>query len=389
MPHEVRDLAVKAVTRGPAHHYFGYYDKFPWDATGRYMLALETTFIDRTQSPNDVAVIGRIDLQNDCRWEPVAETRAWNWQQGTMLHWLPTAPDRCIIHNDRGDTFFSVIRDLKTGKTRRLPRPIYALSPDGKQAVTLNFARVHRTRPGYGYCGLPDLWENEIHPANDGIYWMDVATGENKLIISLAQIVKIQHNDTMDGVTHWFNHLQFNTDGTRFLFLHRWRAADGKRWFTQMFTANHDGSDICCVADHGMVSHFDWRDPNHILAWAHHNEMGNHFYLYTDQSDEIQIVGKDTLTSDGHCSYSPDRRWILNDTYPAREDRTRTLMLYRPADDRRVDIGRFFAPPQYDGEIRCDLHPRWSRDGKYVCFDSIHEGMRQMYVIDVAEIVEG
>jgi hypothetical protein len=52
-----------------------------------------------------------------------------------------------------------------------------------------------------------------------------------------------------------------------------------------------------------------------------------------------------------------------------------------------VDIGRFFAPRELYEEIRCDLHPRWSRDGTQVCIDSAHEGSRQMHVLDVAEIV--
>jgi len=97
-------------------------------------------------------------------------------------------------------------------------------------------------------------------------------------------------------------------------------------------------------------------------------------------------VGEGVLTSDGHCSYSPDGRWILTDTYPDRE-RLRTLILYRPSDGSRVDIGRFFSPRELDGEIRCDLHPRWSRDGQKICFDSVHEGHRQIYVVDVSEIV--
>ncbi|MBC7289368.1 MAG: hypothetical protein H5T86_15270, partial [Armatimonadetes bacterium] len=51
-------------------------------------------------------------------------------------------------------------------------------------------------------------------------------------------------------------------------------------------------------------------------------------------------------------------------------------------------IGRFFSPPELSGEIRCDLHPRWNRAGDKVCIDSAHTGVRQMYVLDVADIVQ-
>jgi len=37
---------VCSLTRGPRRHFFGYYDKCPWDSTGRYALALETDFAD-------------------------------------------------------------------------------------------------------------------------------------------------------------------------------------------------------------------------------------------------------------------------------------------------------------------------------------------------------
>lgn len=389
MTAESRELEARPMTHGPNHHFFGYYDKFPWDSTGRYHVALETTFIDRPPTADDTATIGLIDTADGDSWKPLAVTHAWNWQQGTMLHWLPTAPDRWIIYNDReGDHFISVKLDVRTGEKRKLPRPIYAISRNGRQAVSLNFARVHRNRPGYGYAGAPDRWKDDPCPAEDGIYWMDLETGENRLIISLAQIVKVRHNETMDGVQHWFNHLQFNHDGTRFLFLHRWRSADQKRWYTQMFTANPDGTGIHCAADDGMTSHFDWRSSTQILAWARQKAIGDRFFLFTDKTNRCEVVGEGTLTMDGHCSYSPDGQWILNDTYPDRTDRKRTLMLFRPADGRRVDIGRFYAPPQLDGEIRCDLHPRWSRDGRSVSFDSVHEGHRQVYVIDVSEVVK-
>ncbi len=78
--HEVHELPARAITRGPNHHFFGYYDMLQWDATGHYMLGLETTFVDRPPQPEAPAVIGLIDVENDSRWGPLAETYAWNWQ---------------------------------------------------------------------------------------------------------------------------------------------------------------------------------------------------------------------------------------------------------------------------------------------------------------------
>jgi hypothetical protein len=97
-------------------------------------------------------------------------------------------------------------------------------------------------------------------------------------------------------------------------------------------------------------------------------------------------VAVDTVRADGHCNFSPDRRFFVNDTYPNR-DRLRTLMLVRWDDESVIDIGRFLAPAELDGEHRCDLHPRWFRHGLTVCFDSVHEGYRGIYAIDVAAVV--
>ena len=46
-------------------------------------------------------------------------------------------------------------------------------------------------------------------------------------------------------------------------------------------------------------------------------------------------LGEGRLTVDGHCSFSPDRNWVLNDTYPDRHD-MRTLMLVRYRDQQRT-----------------------------------------------------
>ncbi|MFW6189996.1 MAG: hypothetical protein ACOC7T_06135 [Planctomycetota bacterium] len=388
MTHQTASPPVRRLTRPPHHHFFGYYDKSPWDPSGRYVLGMRADFRDRPPTAEDAATIGMIDTQRDDRWEAVAQTRSWNWQQGCMLQWLPGAEEHLIVYNARqGDRAVGVVMDAFSGEERVLPRPVYDVSPTGRVAASVSFARIADTRPGYGYYGLEDPFREQEAPEADGIHLMDLQSGEFRLAVSLARVAAIRHQQGMDGAKHWINHVQFAPDGSRFAFLHRWREG-GDHWRTRLFTADPDGADLRCLADDGVVSHYDWRDPDHVLAWARQEGRGDRFFLFTDGAGQAEIVGEGILEGDGHCSWSPDRRWILTDTYPGDEN-MRTLILYRPDERRRIDVGRFHSPPELSGEVRCDLHPRWSRDGRSVCFDSAHECSRQMYVADVSQIVGG
>ena len=63
------------------------------------------------------------------------------------------------------------------------------------------------------------------------------------------------------------------------------------------------------------------------------------------------------------------------------------LMLYRPRDGKLVVIAELYQEQPKETQLRGDLHPRWSRDGKYLCIDSKCSGQRQMYLFDISEIV--
>src|SRR3954447_24198204 len=72
-------VPARAVTRGPKHHWFGYYDKTPWDLTGRYLLANENDFCDRQPEPGEQITVGMVDLKDGDRFVPLAKTAAWCW----------------------------------------------------------------------------------------------------------------------------------------------------------------------------------------------------------------------------------------------------------------------------------------------------------------------
>ena len=380
--------AVRAITRGPKFHWFGYYDKLEFDPSSRYVLGMEAGFENRTPEPEDVIRVGVVNLGRDDEWTGLGESRAWCWQQGCMLQWLPGSQSEVIWNDREGDHFVSHILDIKSRKRRTLPGPIYALSPDGNWSLAPDFRRLHDMRPGYGYAGIPDPNAGVRMPEDAGIWRMNLKTGKQELIVPFAAMRKFPYRqgDWKDA-KHWFNHLLFSPDGTRFSFLHRW-SVPGASFTTRMFTAKPDGTDLYELDPNGRTSHYIWRDPQHILAWAYHPSHGERFYVFEDRTERVEVIGPAVMPVNGHCTYLPGNRWILNDTYPDKEG-DQNPYLYHVASGQRFPLGHFRVPvKQYRGEWRCDTHPRFSPDGKKVVIDSVHGGNgRQLYLIDVSGIV--
>lgn len=225
------------------------------------------------------------------------------------------------------------------------------------------------------------------HPDDDGIWLLDLKRDNAELIISLDHIRKSFYMNSMDNTPGWFNHLLFSPDSRRFAFFHRWRIwrKDGQKGHvTHMFTADIDGNEIYPLNLDEMTSHYTWVDNSRIIAYANQLSSGNQYYLFSDKSDKTEIIAPNLFPGDGHCSYSPDGRWMLTDCYPG-QDEFRRLYLYELKSHVAYEIGCFYSVPSYPMPTRCDLHPRWSRDGCKICFDSTHEGTRQVYEIDLID----
>ncbi len=391
-------VAVKQITDAPGYHWFAYYDKLQCDPSGRYVLSMQTSFEHRSPLPEDTIIIGIVDLKNNCKWIELGSSRAWGWQQGCQLQFIPGSKNEVLWNDREGDKFVCRIVNIETGERRTIPMPIYAVSPNGEWAVTTDYRRVNDTRPGYGYAGIPDPYANELAPDSSGIWKVDLKTGEAKLLISIAQVARMANSydtETKDA-KHWFNHLLVNPDGTRFIFLHRWRYPDAERtakylevggWGTRMLTASMDGSDIRIIDPYNYTSHFIWKDKNHILAWTELPEQGEGFFLFKDSViPEITHIGKGVMTRNGHCTYLPHNTdWIVNDTYPD-ENQLQSVYIYHEPTNKRYPLAELYSPELYAGEWRCDTHPRTTPDGKAVIVDSPNYNGRQLYMLSISDI---
>jgi hypothetical protein len=401
----VRPAAARAVTHGKPH-FFGYYDKTPWSADERVLLAGETDFQDRPPTENDTLRLGIVDPERAV-FDDFAQTRAWSWQQGTMLQWLPTGE---VVFNDR-DTegvVRGVVLNLSTGSRRELERSVYAVSPNGRDAVGLNFHRIQTTRPGYGYPTGELLPPPRWAPNDDGIWRIDLRTGRSDLILSLAELLDFDCDERARESVNYINHAVFNTDGSRLCFFHLWNTPywlyeHTLRWCTMA----PDGTDLRVLDPYSLASHFAWRNQHEILGWAfwahdrhvfttpyekwyeHQDPRGpvrGAYWLLDDRNHDATLFAPGLLPHDGHMSWSPNGTWLVTDEYsvlPGNDGWT-PLLLYDVENARRYEIGRFREP--LGDELRCDLHARWNRTGTHICVDSAHDGTRQLYVIDVSDI---
>ena len=362
-------------------YFFGYYDKSPWDATGRYMICMRAKDTWSVPDPLDAADIMLIDTEDNNSIRKVATTHTWNVQQGCMAQWLGPDFSNRILYNDlREGKYCSVTLDINTGEERVLPLPAYTVSADGKTALSLDFSRLHSLRLGYGYAALPESTKDVALPDTTAIWKMDIETGEVTELLKYTDFAKFQPRSEMqeEGSVHKVNHLMLSPNGKRFMILYRWFC--GQRKYTRLITCNVDGTDMYVLSDDDMVSHCYWKNDEEIIAFERKKEFGPGYYLMKDKTQEWKHLWGQ-LSNDGHPSYSPmESDLVVFDTYPNRA-RVQEVKIAKDTDPEPRTIAKVFAPFRYDNDTRCDLHPRWSIDGKKICFDSTFEGRKGLYII--------
>ncbi len=400
------ELPVKKLTSGEKQQWFGYYDKWQVDVSGQYVLGNEVDLFFRSPKPDDVLKVGLIDLENDNQWQEIGQSSAWGWQQGCMLQWVPGSKEEVIWNARLEDQFVSIIHNIRTGKRRILPNPVYTLSPDGKFGFGVDFGRLQFFRPGYGYATKMSSVPEKA-PDDTGIYRMDLQSGDTDLILSYADVAAIDRplGSVADNY-HWINHLLVSPSGKKLIFLNRSRPyptpeeyakAVGRKlrgdekYVTRAITVDTDGSNLYPLNDSGIFSHFIWEGDEKITAWAKPEDKDQAaFYVFQDKSKKYEIIGEKEMARNGHNTYVPNTNyeWILNDSYPVGKERIQELYLFHVPTKRKVVLGKFHEPAKFTGEWRCDLHPRCNQQGTMVFFDSTHEGgKRQMYAIDIAELI--
>lgn len=356
-----------------AHIYCGYYDVTPFNKDNSKLLALRV--VGKNISPHDSNIKAEIGYYNldYAQFIKIAETTAWNWQQGCRLQWLSQTTDTIIYNDFRNNSFVSIARSLKENTNERIyERPIYALRKDGLLALSLDFTRLHRYRRGYGYHNMPAP-ENSA-PDNDGLWQMDMKSGASKLLVSLLQIAAFMPQENMFGAYHYLNHLQWAPDGETIVFFHLWYS-NGKKKNSRLMILR-DGI-LSKLQAPIRPSHTGWSQDGSLLLTGLKSGSKNTYHLFQDMLEEgLEIP----ITVDGHPSFINEQAFI-SDTYP--NAMGHQSLYVSDLRGNRKDIASFYLPINYTGEMRCDLHPRLSPDQRICAVDIIKDSKRAIAIIPV------
>jgi len=362
--------------------FFGYYNISPFNMNGDVIYHK----VDNEKIRG--SYYGAADIlikRKNGEIEKIADTKSWNWQQGSMLQWFSKSNDTIIFNNYINNEYKSVIKNIHTGHEKIIDTPIYSVDKGGQFALSLNFERLALMRPDYGYFNKHISWDDMPDNKNDGIWHVDLVNNEKRLILSLETLSKFKPSKTMKNAKHKVNHIDIASSGKRFMFLHRWVGQQGR--FMRLLTANtHDGGDLFYITGNSMVSHNCWKGDEEIVSFCRASNGVNKYVLFKDKSESETIIGEKDFNNDGHPSISPDGTWMLTDDYPD-SGKFSGLYLFNLKKKQKHMLGRFFQPLKYKGEKRIDLHPKWSPDGKQVSIDSGHDGKRKVFLIDVESIL--
>ena len=403
-------VPARVVTSGEGRTLHHFFDKSPVSPSGRWIALLRIPYEDRRAQPGDASDVILVDLVSG-KERVVARTCAWEHQIGACVMW--GRDDSELYFNDMrpGEWKPFLVRlNPETGMRREYPGGAFCISPDGRQAAGYNLLTVRRMN-FYGYgAAVPEsvMPVNGAEPEDDGLFVIDLETGERRLLKSIAaffrETMAADERRALAGAGSYGFQVKWSPDGEWLLFvvvqaLNRESPGCGKtRWRRMVFSCRRDGSEA-----HLALPWREWARGGHHLNFhpdsrrVTMNLMGDGGRLRIKAFD---VFGKkpELFCGDrpgsGHPSVSPDGRHLVTDAYlgepVASPDGTVPIRLIDLQTLKETEIARVCTvtgEAYANGELRCDPHPAWSRDGKTIALNAMIGGTRRVVLLDVSSLV--
>jgi hypothetical protein len=353
------------------HCFVGYYDIDPVSADGNSILCHRVPLKYTSYSTPESGEIGLLDINSNI-FTSLEVTRAINWQLGSRVQWID---DNSIAYNDIiNGKQCSLIYDVSEKRvTRHLQLPFWAIAPDRKMAASLNFARLRNKRPGYGYSGA--------HSDGDAEAITIYSLEDDQILykVSLTEILEQTKLECPLQSDPYLNHVAWSACSSKLLTLVHYHDphTNARRIFPILLNLNTSSAHL--ISNTGLFSHHTWIGSERILAYLKVGQVPR-FSLWDEETGWVEI-GSSMPQGDGHPTAFLDGKRVVVDSYPNRMGNMSLFMGGLNNDLPLKKIGKIRSHPDYQVELRCDLHPRISNRHNLIICDAPFNDGRKIFVL--------
>lgn len=359
------------------HVFRGYYD-LDYISDDNKQFLCNRLPLNANSNRDTKCEIGYYDL-NSKNFIKIADTNAWCWQQGSRLRWNPLNK-RQVIFNDISETgYCAKIYNIANKKcVDIIDWPLYDITQDFKWGLSLNYSRLQRLRPGYGYNYFEDETKNIEAPKDDGIVLVDLQNRKSRVIYTIYDLAK--KVDPELKYTHYLNHISICPKGDKFIFFHIYTQPQQKWWNTVLYVSDIKGEKYKILEKNDRVSHYCWIDENRLMVTCRKEDGKEYYSIYDVKSGEKKIVTISGLNNDGHPSPLKFKNQFLTDTYPQKYSIQR-MMIYSLDSENTKNIASIYHDYRLRGEKRCDLHPSISSNNNLISIDTTYRHKKRSILI--------
>jgi hypothetical protein len=386
---------VEIITPANAHFMTTFYDIDPISPSGRYLICTNVPFINRVPLPGDIAYICIVDLASE-KYFFADKTRGWGSQLGANVQW--GFDDNEIYYNDLvGSTPKGTRLNLNTKEKVRYAGGIFGVTPDRKFSFSPDLSLINAGILGYG---VPEDPLNKIREINvlseiNGIWLTDLITSNTQLFLSIKDIFdNLPEEDKLIGGTQYIFNVKVSPCGEKLLIIMFSRGIKGRAgWPTQLITCDIDGKNIKMTIPDKLWQngghHPNWTKNQKIVMNLREPKQKMRFVRFSFDGAEMETLANG-IVGGGHPSIDPSGNFLLTDAYVseglANSEKKVPLRLIDLRTNEEFTIA-WIDTLNLTGPKRVDPHPVWSRDGKYVYFNGVVDGFRQIFRADVSNIV--
>jgi hypothetical protein len=373
------------VTPNDGSYMTTFFDVDPFSPNMKMLCVTRVPFIDRIPYPGDVADICVVDLETE-EVLTLYKTSGWGAQQGANVQFLD---DRHVVFNDVvNGQVVGVVVCVDDLTVKYLSGPIYGLSPCRTYSYSGNLQYINALLPGYG---VPDpMFGKKRKSSNDevdGVYRTNIYTGECELFISLQDILEEmpEESDFKRGISYVFNVKASRNGKEIFVVVFAKNIPCRLDRAVQLFRVDVESKQVSVVVDDAT-----WRKGGHHPNWLNGTDCivmnlkrdakQMQFVKINPHNSTVEVLAAG-VKGGGHPSVSPDGKYLLTDSYVSEgfmdSDGSVPIRIVELDTSTETELTRVFTN-RLQGPKRIDPHPVWSRCGRFIVFNAVIDGKRQV-----------